>query len=396
MFTFVLFLFSLHLFPFFQPRCQLRRFEVGPFIHSYEPTKLFRKVSWPTEDLSYFYLAYQQELMGVKICEKARIEWYFEDIAKISIVENTASNGDQLQWLWIQLNKPPLWTRKLDSSIRTRASWNNKNAVRRSSPPADLAEFFTDVRSQPDAFGLVRDTVSSDGRNIHLAVSSPRKTWEAHFVFPVHMRLFTNYDRTLVDQLRAQGPATLAPYADQPWYQKDPLCDNCDDNVTRATVRCMVCEENVCRACDLVLHKSSRKCGHGRLTFCVFSQQTIDMRAEQNPCTCIRIREAPCPCLKSRLFCLPSCRCEFPNLFNHGPQDELEQQDRPSQAFALAPATTSSSRPLRFTQKRKRTGIRKHREDTSLRNFVVQGRIDDNEGRNDDDEEEDYDMDEDD
>ena len=56
----------------------MKRLEIGPFVRSIEYQQVFRKVSWPTEEMTFFYIAYQQQLMGVKIEESVRIEWYFE------------------------------------------------------------------------------------------------------------------------------------------------------------------------------------------------------------------------------------------------------------------------------------------------------------------------------
>lgn len=350
--------------------------------------------------MSYFYIAYQQQLMGVKIREKCRLEWYFEDVVKISIVSNTASNGHELEWMWIQLNKPPIWTRKLDGSNRSRTSWDNRHSVRRNSPPADLAVHFTDVRANPAAFGMVPEAVSSDGRNIHMAIQPLRKTWEAHLSFPVHLRLFPNYDRTVVEQLRAQGAPTLAPYADEVWYKTADLalCENCDDETTGATAHCIDCHQDLCAACDPVLHKSRAKSQHKVLTLASFSDATLAQRKQISPCHCEHERNMPCPCEKLRLFCLKECTCRFHNAFNHGPQDELNQEQVPLPVAGAAPLLQPSvTRPMRFGKHRSggsATRTKRPREDTSLRNFIKQGEIDEDEDLA--DYEEDEEMDEDD
>ena len=345
--------------------------------------------------MTYFYMAFQQQLMGVKIQEQCRIEWYFEDVSKISIVEATANNNQELHWLWIQLNKPPMWTRKIDNSTRIRSSWDNTRTVRRNSPPVDVANFFTDIRSNAAQFGLMQDTISADGRNIHLAILPLRKTWETQFAYPVYLRLFENYDRTLVEQLRANGAPSKAPFANETWFEPDALCQNCDDGHTTATAHCITCNEHLCRPCDLVLHKSAIKSAHARRTLCVFPDNILKQRETTNPCTCERIRETQCPCQRLRLFCLLECKCQYPNLFNHGPHDELDadvanapsavgdnqnnniEDEAPKNTISASVKPTT--RPVRFGKKRRGTGpTKRDREDTSLRKFIKHGRVDDN------------------
>lgn len=82
-----------------QIRAQVKRLEIGPFVHSAEYNHPFAQTTWPTEEMTFFYVAYGQHLMGVKIREKVRIEWYFEDISKIAVVKATASNGHDVEFV---------------------------------------------------------------------------------------------------------------------------------------------------------------------------------------------------------------------------------------------------------------------------------------------------------
>ena len=325
-------------------------------MRSVEFQQVFRKVSWPTEEMTFFYIAYQQQVMGVKIDETVRIEWYFEDVHRVSLCEGPADNGHVISWLWIQLNKPPLWTAKADRSSRTAKSWA-KDTVRSAAPPPAMQKHFDRVEER-DGFP------ASDGRSIHLALHSPRTTWESYFAFPVMLGLFSNYDASLAGELAARGPPRVAPFADEPWYRPDAQCANCDDGVTSAAVHCLSCLESLCGSCDVAAHKRAERCEHRRLTLCLFPEPVIASRELTPPCKCHRGRLHPCPCHKARLFCSKECLCAVGNPSNYGDAPDADAPDP-------LPAAPLVAVPKRL--RKRKSKYRDPDDDNSLGRFVVLG-----------------------
>jgi hypothetical protein len=317
---------------------------------------VFRRVSWPTEEMTYFYLAYQQQLMGVKIDETVRVEWFFEDVRRVSIVEADAENGHEVAWLWIQLHRPPLWTAKTDRSSRTAKSWS-KDSVRSHAPPDAMQKFFERVSGVPEVPEL-------DGRSIHLALHSVRNTWESYFAFPVRMGFFPRYDTTLSAQLAAQGPVRVAPNAAEAWYSAAAKCANCDDAATAAAVHCLECDESLCPSCDATLHKRSERCEHRRLTLALFPQSSIAARESAPPCRCSRARTHPCPCHRAHLYCSADCLCAATNPSNYGEAPP----ETPEAPGALLPALLPV--PKRLRKKKSKYVSR----DDKLDRFVVLGK----------------------
>ncbi len=355
-----------------QPRAQVKRLEMGPWSRSVEFQQVFRKVSWPTEEMTYFYIAYQQQLMGVKIDEMVRIEWFFEDVQRVSVCEGTADNGHSLSWLWIQLNKPPLWTSKADRSSRTAKSWA-RDSVRSAAPPAAMQKHFDRVDERPDL-------PPSDGRSIHLALHPVRKTWESYFAFPVRLGLFSRYDASLAAELAARGPRRVAPFAAEPWHRSGAFCANCDNGATAAAVHCLACDESLCPSCDAALHRRAERCEHRRLALGLFAEAVVAAREAAPPCRCGRGRTHPCPCHKERLFCSPDCLCGAGNPSNYG--DAPEPGNEAPEALPALPL------PKRL--RKRKTAYRDSDADNSLGRFVVlgskRGRDEDDEEDQDDDE----------
>ncbi len=307
-------------------------------MHSTPFKKVFRRAAWPTEEMTYFYVAYAQQLMGVKISEHTRLEWYFEDVFRISIVEGTAqANEHQIAFVWIQLHRPPLWAAKVNTASRTARSWTK--AARGDVPPEFADQHF------------LEDSSESDGRNIRIAFHPALKTWEPYFTFPVQMGFFCNYDSSLAAVLAARGPPLVAPFGAELWHGAGRMCVNCDDGRTAATIHCVRCEASLCRGCDVVLHKSAAVSSHQRLTLCSFPQTTIDRRTDQAPCNCPRQSGSVCVCFsEADVFCSASCRCQALNPRNYNDSEAPP----PAQQVGQAATAYFKSQPKRLRPKKER------------------------------------------
>ena len=313
-------------------KSQVKRLEMGNYIASSEYMLNTHGLPDRIDEEIEFYVAFAPMKMGIKLYNRLRVEWRFEDIFEISIAEITLPESpEELEWIVITLSNPPQWNKKKKGQElnKNKGAWDSG---RYSNVPIgkEARKIFTDIRTEKE-FKIksnCKDLSDEDPCIIHLALHSVSKTWLRYFQYPVQGNQFVNYNPALRQELLESTQSVALPFPEEAWCLPDQFCQNCDDESTKSKIFCLICKLYLCMECDIVLHKSALNVEHARRIVLNVPESLIKIRMRTKACKCQRNRVLLCSCADAAVYCGLDCKCQTVNLCNYkAASDEIEDGD---------------------------------------------------------------------